>query len=301
MVYNYAIGTGNRVTLPPGPGAYIVKGAFLDVDNPCTPWTQFLDGGSLPGSPWVPFQGGGPNSTTRVVDFLDPDLGAMNRALRINSGPDANEWYVGLAGLDEFAAGARFRLVDFTSTGKEDLLCVTTHSTPLAPAPSITLVNGRYKLWNYVNSNTAIMDLGLAVTNQWHTAYLYARNDGKVMLWWDGVLKFDGMAPLVSPFNAYVEWGSGSWQYDATTTVDFDWVAYGNPCNLPQSLRITRAGNAVVIAWPTNALGYVLESSDALVPGNWASVTNPAGVVGSENTLTNSVANTNKFYRLRGF
>jgi hypothetical protein len=25
-----------------------------------------------------------------------------------------------------------------------------------------------------------------------------------------------------------IEWGSGAWQYNATTTVDFDWVAYGN-------------------------------------------------------------------------
>ena len=32
----------------------------------------------------------------------------------------------------------------------------------------------------------------------------------------------DGMAPLVNSFNGYVEWGSGAWQYDATTTVDFD-------------------------------------------------------------------------------
>src|SRR5256885_11805009 len=31
-------------------------------------------------------------------------------------------------------------------------------------------------------------------------------------------------SPLVNPFNGYVEWGSGSWQFDATTTVDFDWV-----------------------------------------------------------------------------
>ena len=60
------------------------------------------------------------------------------------------------------------------------------------------------------------------------TAYLYARNDGKVKLWWDGNLLFDGTAPLVNPFNGYVEWGSGAWQYDATTTVDFDWVGYGN-------------------------------------------------------------------------
>lgn len=72
------------------------------------------------------------------------------------------------------------------------------------------------------------MDIGPAETNAWHTAYLYARNDGKVKLWWDGSLLFDGMAPLVNSFNGYVEWGSGAWQYDATTTVDFDWVGYGN-------------------------------------------------------------------------
>src|SRR5437016_2294565 len=41
-------------------------------------------------------------------------------------------------------------------------------------------------------------------------------------------LVFDRAAPLVNPFNGYVEWGSGAWQFDATTTVDFDWVAYGN-------------------------------------------------------------------------
>jgi hypothetical protein len=98
----------------------------------------------------------------------------------------------------------------------------------MSPAPAITLVDGRFKLWNYVKADTAILDLGPATTNVWHTAYLYARNDGKVKLWWDGNLAFDGIAPLVNPFNGYVEWGSGAWQYDATTTVDFDWVAYGN-------------------------------------------------------------------------
>ncbi len=43
---------------------------------------------------------------------------------------------------------------------------------------------------------------GPAATNAWHTAYLYARNDGKVKLWWDGSLLFDGVAPLVNPNNA---------------------------------------------------------------------------------------------------
>jgi len=208
-------------------GQAIMHGPFLDV-GAGGPWIQFLGGPSLPGSPWISSQDGGTGGTTLIVDFFDPDLGATNQALRINSGVNANEWYVGPLALDELAAGARFRLVAFTPMGKENLLCLTTHSTLLSPAPAITLVNGRFKLWNYVNSDTALMDLGPAVTNAWHTAYLYARNDGKVKLWWDGNLVFDGAAPLVNPFHGYVEWGSGAWQYNATTTVDFDWVAYGN-------------------------------------------------------------------------
>ena len=158
----------------------------------------------------------------------DPDLGATNQALRTNSGTNANEWYVGPLSADEWAARAPFRLAAIIPTGKESLLCLTTHPTSLSPAPAITLVKGRYKLWSYVNSDTSLTDIGPAATNAWHTAYLYARNNGKVKLWWDGSLPFDGTAPPVNPFNGCVEWGSGSCQYDATTTVDFDWVGYGN-------------------------------------------------------------------------
>jgi hypothetical protein len=187
-----------------------------------------LGGSALPGSPWITSKTGGTGGTTAVVNFFDSELGATNQALRINSTANANEWYVGPLMLDELAVGARFRLVSFSATGKENLLCLTTHSTPLSPAPAVTLVDGRFKLWNYVSSDTLLKDLAPADTNVWHTAYLYARNDGKVKAWWDGALVFDGSAPLVNSFNAYIEWGSGAWQYNATTTVDFDWVAYGN-------------------------------------------------------------------------
>src|SRR5207237_7064677 len=138
-----------------------------------------------------------------------------NQAMLINSGVNANVWYVGSLALDELAVGARLRLVSFSPTGKENLLCFTTHSTPLSPGPAITLVNGRYKLWNYVNSDTGLMDLGPAVTNAWHTAYLYARNDGKVKLWWDGNLVFDSAEPLGNPFSGYVDWVRAAAQFVA--------------------------------------------------------------------------------------
>ncbi|MBI3850244.1 MAG: hypothetical protein HY298_08145 [Verrucomicrobia bacterium] len=299
VVYNYALGTGSQVTLPQGPGAYLLKGTFLDVDNPCHPWTQFLDGSSLPASPWQPYQGG-VGGGTLIVNFLDPDSGATNQALRINSGSGVNEWFVGAFPTDEWAVGARFRLAAYSPAGREDLLCLTTYSTSMSPgpAPAITLVDGRYKLWNYVSANTEIMDLG-AVDAKFHTVYIGARKDGKVMLWWDGKLAFDGMAPLVNPFSGYVEWGSGSWQYDATTTVDFDWIVYGDICNLPQLLKVKLTGNNLVLSWPTNALGFALQSTTSLSSPNWTNVTNTVGVVNSNNMVTNGLTGFSRYFRLQ--
>jgi len=292
------LSAGNQITVPQGPGAYLIKGTYLDLDPQCEFWTQFLDGSGIPTSPWQPFQVQGPQGTTTLVDFFDPTSGITNQALRINSGTNANEWYVASPNTYEWAAGARFRLANFTSTGKENLLCLTTESTPLSPAPAITLVNGRYKLWSYVNSDTEILDLGLAITNQWHTAYLYARNDGKVKLWWDSNLLFDGLAPLVNRFGAYMEWGSGSWQFDAETTVDFDWVAYGDACNLPQFLGVSRAENGVSLSWPTNSRSVTLQYSTNLAPANWLRVTNPVTIVNGQYTITNDIVGRTRFFRL---
>ncbi len=298
VVYNFAINTGNRVTLQQGPGAYIIKGTFLDVGPACAPWTQFLDGSTVPGGPWLPYQGGGVGGSTTVISFLDPATGFTNQALRINSGSGANEWFVGPLAMDEWAVGARFRLVAYSPTGKENLLCLTTRSDPHSPSPSITLVNGRYKLWSYVSSDTEIMDLEPVVPNQWHTAYIFARKDGRVKLWWDGVLRFDGFAPLVNPFDAYVEWGSGSWQYDATTTVDFDWLGYGAPCNLPQLLTVNRSANRILLSWPTNAPAYTLQSTTNAANPGWVNVTNPVATVDDQFVVTNDVSGKAKFFRL---
>lgn len=202
----------------------VAAGLFLAPSFPVR-GDLFLDGSTLPAAPWINYKGDG---ETSVVDFFDPVLGATNKALRINSGSDASEWYYGAFAADEVVGAARFRLVDFTAVGKENLLCVTTSppSDTNAPAPAITLVDGRYKLWSYVNLNSEILDIAPAVSNEWHTAYISTRKDGRTKLWWDGALIFDGTAPPANPYGGYLEWGSGSWQYDATDTVDFDWVGY---------------------------------------------------------------------------
>src|SRR5438046_5279905 len=71
-------------------GQSIMNGAFLDV-GAGGPRIQFLGGPSLPASPWISSPSGSTGGTTLIVDFFDPDLGATNQALRINSGVNANE------------------------------------------------------------------------------------------------------------------------------------------------------------------------------------------------------------------
>ncbi|MBI3851987.1 MAG: hypothetical protein HY298_17150 [Verrucomicrobia bacterium] len=274
--------------------------------SPCL-WNQFLDGSSLPASPWFFYQTGGTEGSTSIVNFYDPDIGGTNHALRINSGANSTEWYLGPLFTDEVVAAARFRTVAFSGTSAENLLCAEVGgSGDHCAAPAITIVTNRYKLWSYTEGTfgsgtggSQILDIGPVLLDQFHTAYIYAHKSGLIRLWWDGKLIFDGLSPMVPNYDGFMEWGSGSWQFTAATTVDFDWVGYGNACNLPQLLRITHSDNFIVISWPTQAVGFVPQSTEILAPANWMDMTNTVSVVGSENTVTNDLPDTARFFRLR--
>jgi len=186
-------------------------------------WISYLDGSSIPTFPWQPDS----NEGSTVIMPVD----ATNDALRLDSsnpsGTGNNEWYIGPIVVTELVGASRFRLIDFSPTGKENLLSVTVGG-PLPTAPSITLVDGRFKVWSYTSA-AEILDLGAAVANVFHTAYILARNDGTAQVWWDGAFVVDGPVPVTTNFQGYVEFGSGTfWQTDAATTVDFDWVGYGD-------------------------------------------------------------------------
>src|SRR5437870_2938086 len=275
-------------------------------------WIRFLDGGTLPASAdgWQSYhQPPGTEGDTLVVDFFDPALGAMNQALRINSLDNANEWFQGPLFADEVVAAARFKTVAFSGTDSENLLAAEVgHTGDHSAAPSITIVTNHYKLWSYTEGTygtgiggVQILDLGPVVLDQLHTAYIYAHKDGHARLWWDGTLVFDAVAPAPSAGgqDGYMEWGSGFWQYLATTTIDFDWVGFGDITDLPQKLLISRDAGSVVISWDSSATPvYVLQSTASLSPVNWKVVTNAVGVVSSRYTVTNAVSSVAKFYRL---
>lgn len=65
------------------------------------------------------------------------------------------------------------------------------------------------------------------------------------------------------------------------------------------SLRIASMGGNSVVAWPTNAAGFLLEQTTAL-PDSWVPETSVRSVINTEFAITNVVTPTNRFFRLRG-
>ena len=64
-------------------------------------------------------------------------------------------------------------------------------------------------------------------------------------------------------------------------------------------LQMTRVGDAVVLSWPTNRPGFVLERTQDPAQSNWETITNEAVVVGDAFVVTNSVDQNTPFFRLR--
>ena len=65
------------------------------------------------------------------------------------------------------------------------------------------------------------------------------------------------------------------------------------------TLQIVCAATNAIVAWPTNAAGFVLETTVAL-PAPWATETSVRGVVGTEFNVTNALAPNGRFFRLKG-
>jgi hypothetical protein len=65
------------------------------------------------------------------------------------------------------------------------------------------------------------------------------------------------------------------------------------------SLRAFKSGSNVIVAWPTAASSFTLQSCDSLTTTNWQNVLTSPTVVGSENFVTNSAPTGNAFFRLK--
>jgi uncharacterized repeat protein (TIGR03803 family) len=72
----------------------------------------------------------------------------------------------------------------------------------------------------------------------------------------------------------------------------------GGTVNRP-TLTIIPAETNVVLLWPTNAAGFILQSTTNLVsPAIWTPVLGVPGVVNGQNALTNPVSGAHQFFRL---
>ena len=68
----------------------------------------------------------------------------------------------------------------------------------------------------------------------------------------------------------------------------------------PPTLMIAQDGNQMVLSWPTNAAGFVLEAADSLSSSTtWSTNSDTPIITGDQNTITVSNPAGSKFYRLR--
>ncbi len=65
-------------------------------------------------------------------------------------------------------------------------------------------------------------------------------------------------------------------------------------------LRIAQTAPNTIVAWPTNADGFLLEAISALPGTNWTPETSLRGIVSTEFNVTNAPGSTNRFFRLKG-
>jgi len=102
-------------------------------------------------------------------------------------------------------------------------------------------------------------------------------------------LPIDGLTDTADPdgdgADNYHEWLAGS---DPT-----------NPFSFAPLLTVIASGENLIFTWPTNAVGYTLQSTADLGPPAVWSTNSPAPVVvAGQNTVTNPITGAQQFYRL---
>jgi hypothetical protein len=66
------------------------------------------------------------------------------------------------------------------------------------------------------------------------------------------------------------------------------------------ALQARVSGKSFILSWPTNATGYVLQTTTNLAAANsWAAVTNTPATVNQQSVVTNPISGAARFYRLR--
>jgi hypothetical protein len=66
----------------------------------------------------------------------------------------------------------------------------------------------------------------------------------------------------------------------------------------PPQLTITPSHASIILTWPTNAIGFILQSTTNLPSPVWTTNSPAPVVVNGQNTVTNPISDTQQFFRL---
>lgn len=64
-------------------------------------------------------------------------------------------------------------------------------------------------------------------------------------------------------------------------------------------LKVSLFAGNIVLYWPTNAAGFLLEAAPNLINGIWTGVSPSLAAFGTNNFVTNTADTTQRFFRLR--
>ena len=70
--------------------------------------------------------------------------------------------------------------------------------------------------------------------------------------------------------------------------------------HMPVYLKSSRSGNNLILSWPTNAIGFTLQSATNLIPSvTWDDSSNAPVIIGAQFTVTNPISDGVRFFRLK--
>jgi RHS repeat-associated protein len=177
------------------------------------------------------------------------------------------------------------------STNKQAIVTID-NSNPYSSVASLPAVstNANFTVcWSGTNAGPAIVAYDIYVST----------NDGPWNVWLAETTNtcetFSGQNDQSYAFYSVAHDGAGRVQTNSGVAQAFTTVIAG-----PPTLTIALIGNQVVLAWPTNAGNYILQTTTNLVsPVNWNAVTNSPSASGSSGAITLPITNTSQFFRLQ--
>lgn len=109
---------------------------------------------------------------------------------------------------------------------------------------------------------------------------------------------FTGGSDGVLPFGGLISSGNALYGTAATGGSSGGGTVFSIMLPVPPQLAITLSGAKVVLAWPTNASGFILESTAKLFPAAWSTNLTAPVVINGQIVVTNALSGTQRFYRL---